>query len=505
VNQTPMTPRKPLSTRAKWGVVLAVAVGHPILLLTLYPIVGEAINFVGLAAPVVAALLISFRVGALLVVVNTVVSGFVFTYLTGMQFKEGLPKAIVSVVVTAAVCFGADRLRHFIEQRRAMEQAFRQAQKMEAIGRLAGGVSHDINNTLNAIMGSAFALRHELAALGQSFPDLDHIAIACDRGAQLTRNLLGFARKGCHEEQPFSLNAVVKTVLALLSRTAHKNLRFETRLSEPAPIIVGDQGQLEHAIMNLCLNAIDAMDNAGTLLIATRIDETRASISVADTGSGMDANVQEHAFEPFFTTKPPGKGTGMGLSMVYGTVQSMHGDITFDTALGKGTTFTLTFPMGAAQSNDAAPAQVSTVDSEDPDLLRGCTVLLVDDEPLVLRAGMRMLQTMGCKVITAKSGQEAIEAIHGRKVDISLAIVDLIMPDGDGTTIVERILAAAPRTPILLASGHAIEAGKLETLFRGHPTVAFLAKPYEAHQLLAAARKLLPTTGETPSSRTGTE
>jgi len=498
-----MIPKDPVSSRAKWGVVLAVAVAHPVLLFVLYPLLKDSGNMLVLAAPVVATLLLGIRIGAIFVLINAGVSGFALHELSGQSFREGMPKAVISILVTAVVCIGADRLRRFIEQRKSFEAALRQAQKMEAVGRLAGGVAHDINNTLNAIMGSAFALRHELTAIGHSFPDLDNIAVACDRGAQLTRNLLGFARKGCHEEQPFSLNAVVKTVLALLSRTAHKSLRFETRLSEVPPIIIGDQGQLEHAVMNLCLNAIDAMENSGTLTIVTRMGEERAFISVSDTGSGMDEHVREHAFEPFFTTKPVGRGTGMGLSMVYGTVQSMHGDIAVDTKLGRGTTFTLTFPRGSGEVDEKASPSAS-FEIEDPSILSGRTVLLVDDEPLVLRAGLRMLQTLGCKVLTAKCGREAMEVFTARKDVIALVIVDFIMPEGDGTTILEDILALAPRTPVLLASGYALDANKLEAILQNRPKVAFLAKPYEAHQLLTAARKLLPLNDGAPSSRTGT-
>ncbi len=496
-------PNKPLSRRAKWAIVVALTASHPVLLYALYPVAGEATNTLVLVGPVVATLLFSIRVGVPFILINTMVSGFVFWRLTDMQIDPGLPKALVSVLVTTTVCWGADRLRHFIEQRKAMEAALRQAQKIEAVGRLAAGVAHDINNTLSVIMGSAFALRHELAVYGRPFQDLDNIALACDRGSQLTRNLLGFARNGCSRNETFSLNAVVREVQMLLTRTVPKDLHFELRLVEPPPLMVGEQAQLEHALMNLCLNALDAMNDRGRLTIATRSANGKVSVRVSDTGTGMADHVLEHAFEPFFTTKPVGKGTGMGLAMVYGTVQSLRGTITLASELGVGTTVTLTFPQASA---NVPVAGVSLATTSDPRLLEGRTVLLVDDEPLVLRAGERMLSVLGGKVLSANTGREGIDVFEVQRDAISLAIIDLAMPDTDGLATMREILALAPQTPILLASGYAPKFGKLESLLEGLPTVAFLAKPYDANSLLTAAATLLPARPATTTSsgKTGT-
>ncbi len=494
--------REPLSRRARWAIVAALTMLHPALLYGLYPLLGEATNTLVLAGPVVATLLLGIRVGVLFILFNTTVSAVVFWHLTGMPRAEGLPKAFVSLLVTTTVCWGADRLRHFLEQRREMEAALRQAQKLEAVGRLAAGVAHDINNTLNAIMGSTFALRHELNAFGRPFPDLENIALACDRGAQLTRNLLGFARRSCCQEQVFSLNAVVREVLALLTRAVRKDVRFETRLCEPAPMMLGDEAQIEHALMNLCLNALDAMDDQGTVTIVTACTDGRVSVSVADTGSGMEAHVREHAFEPFFTTKPAGRGTGLGLAMVYGTVQAMEGSVALATRPGEGTTITLTFlqaPVGAA------PPENRHGEAADPRLLKGATVLIVDDEPLVLRAGVRMLRAMGCKVLAASSAREGLEIFEGQGDAISLLIIDLVMPDMDGLAMLQAVLGPAPRTPVLLASGYPPDAGKLAALVGDGASVAFLAKPYDALALTAAAAKLLPTRVAAETSRTGTE
>ncbi|MFZ5897258.1 MAG: hybrid sensor histidine kinase/response regulator [Myxococcota bacterium] len=494
--------RNPLSRRARWSIVVALTVAHPALLFGLRPIVGEASNLLALAGPVIATLLLSIRVGVLCIFINTVVSGVIFTHF-GMSGEEGRPKAVVSLFVTAIICWGADRLRHFIEQRRAMEDALHQAQKIEAIGRLAAGVAHDINNTLNAIMGSTFALRHELVSYGRSFQDLENIALACDRGAQLTRNLLGFARKSCSPNEPFSLNLVVRDVQVLITRTIKKSIRVETRLAEPAALMRGDEAQVEHAIMNLCLNALDAMGDHGTLTITTVTRDETVSISVSDTGSGMDEQVREHAFEPFFTTKPVGKGTGLGLSMVYGTVQAMQGTITLSTKVGAGTTITLNFPRVAEPT--PVPS-VSTAPLAQSCSLAGLTILVIDDEPLVLRAAVRMLRALGCEVLSANNGSDGIETFKAHCDSVSLAIIDLVMPGTDGVATSNEILELAPQTPILLASGYTPEAEKLDALLNASPTVAYLAKPYDPNTITAALSKLLPTgvTSTPSSSRTAT-
>jgi len=482
--------------------VIALGAAHPALLLVLSPIVGEASNSLLLAGPVVATLLLSLRVGVSFIFLNAMVSGIIFSRF-GMSGEEGLPKAVVSLLVTVTVCWGADRLRFYVEQRRAMEEALRHAQKIEAIGRLAAGVAHDINNTLNAIMGSTFALRHELASQGRSFQDLENIALACDRGAQLTRNLLGFARKGCARSESFSLNRVVREVQALITRTGRKSIVVESRLAEPAALMRGDEAQVEHAVLNLCLNAQDAMGDQGTLTIVTETHDDTVSVSVSDTGTGMAPQVREHAFEPFFTTKPVGKGTGLGLSMVYGTVQAMHGTITISSRIGVGTTIVLKFPRVAelAPAPSPYPAQVA-----EPRSLTGLTILVIDDEPLVLRAAIRMLRAMGCEVLSADNGREGVQTFKAHRDRVSLAIVDLVMPGTDGVATLNEILELAPQTPILLVSGYTPEVEKVDALLLACPTVSYLEKPYDPNTITAAFSKLRPAqlAATPPSSRTGT-
>lgn len=390
--------------------------------------------------------------------------------------------------------------------RRSMEAELHQAKKMEAIGRLAGGVAHDMNNTLNAIMGSAFALRHELARYHRSFEDLDNLTAACDRGAQLTQNLLGFARKSSYIKQTFSLNSVLETVLALLRRTASKRIHIDMRLEPDLPPMQGDIGRIENAILNLCLNALDAMNEEGRLTLTTQVSDAFVTVTVADTGAGMDEMVQEQIFEPFFTTKPAGKGTGLGLSMVYGVVQAHGGKIGLESAPGKGTSVTLAFNQ-ATQPHAGRRDEATSAPPPPPDageLLRGNTILVIDDEPLVLRAAHRVLSTLGCEVLRAQDGFEGIEQLKANGHRISLILLDLIMPEMDGTATLERIHRLNPDIPVLLASGYTDEADKIDALRETKPNVAFIAKPYRSEKLVAAIQRLIePATDEQHPERVG--
>jgi CheY-like chemotaxis protein len=245
--------------------------------------------------------------------------------------------------------------------------------------------------------------------------------------------------------------------------------------------------------MNLCLNASDAMKDGGRLTLRTGGREDTVSISVSDTGAGMDAAVREQVFEPFFTTKPPGKGTGLGLPMVYGVVQSAGGDITLESAPGKGTTVTLTFPRAASKVADSRTSGIPPDPTEGPEFLRGRKVLLVDDEPLVLRAGIRMLNALGCEVVSAAGGREGVETFKRHRDGISLVVLDLLMPDLDGASALEQILETDKEIPVLLVSGFTHEVEKLDALQENRINVGFLAKPYRSEAFVTAARQLLET------------
>lgn len=356
-----------------------------------------------------------------------------------------------------------------------------------------------MNNTLNAIMGSAFALQHELSRYDRTFQDLDLICSACDRGAQLTQNLLGFARKSSYVKQALSLNTVLETILAILKRTASKNIQIDMHLENNLPLTEGDLGRIENAVMNLCLNALYAMKDDGRLSLETRSDEGYVWVSVSDTGAGMDDVVKEQIFEPFFTTKPAGEGTGLGLSLVYGVVQAHDGKISLESAPGKGTTISLAFHEITEEGGASKSLSLPSPPPTGPHFLRGKTILVIDDEPLVLRATSRMLHTMACDVLAADGGRKGIELFKANQHRISLVILDLIMPDLDGAATLEQLNNINSTIPVLLASGYTEEADKVEALQAERSNLAFVAKPYRAESLIAVLKKLLEPATETIS------
>ena len=476
----------------QWVLVVALAAIHPVALYTLFPVLGEVSNVVVVIAPVVATIFFGWRVGFLFTPINVIASAVVFSQVFHFgNAGDGRIKAMISAVLIALLCLGVDRLRQFNRQRKIMLEELKRAKKMEAIGRLAGGVAHDMNNTLNAIMGSVFAHRQELSVYGKSFRDLDNIAAACDRGAQLTQNLLGFARKGTASCEVFSLNRVILSTELLLRRTVNRNISIVTLPSESEPFMEGDRSQIENAVMNLCLNALDAMGSHGTLTLATYTSRTMVSLQVSDTGAGMDMEVQEHVFEPFFTTKAEGKGTGLGLSIVYGAVQAMSGKIRLESAPGMGTDITLSFPAKQAadatnyRSTHSGPEMVDDFVS-----LEGHTVLLIDDEPLVARASSRMMKSLGCEVLSSLSGSEGLTLFTRHQETISLVVVDVIMPELDGFAVYERIRELAPEIPVILVSGFTDDSERMRRISDA-PQVKFLAKPYRALQFGRVARELL--------------
>ncbi|MBN2714413.1 MAG: response regulator, partial [Deltaproteobacteria bacterium] len=401
------------------------------------------------------------------------------------------PKAFLVFFFLSVMCFGADRLKRYIAQRKTLAAELAQAKKLEAIGILAGGVAHDMNNTLNVILSSVYALKEEPEFRGKDFRDIDTIIAACDRGAQLTQNLLGFARKSNYRQQIFSLTNVVADVLSILERTANKGIQIRVSHSTVPPLILGDKAQIENAIMNLCLNALDAMSEKGQLTISTSSNTNEVTIRVSDTGTGMDRSVQDRIFEPFYTTKPEGKGTGLGLSMVYGVVHSMKGRIAINSAPGQGTNITLTFPAAPADAALLSQEKTAPQAQRTANILEGRTVLLIDDEPLVLRAGERMLKSIGCKVIGAASGKAGIEQFKGNHTQIAMVLLDLIMPDLDGIATLESLLQIDNTIPVILVSGYTRESEKMTNLKELGDNVRFLSKPYRPTQIIAIAQELL--------------
>ena len=384
------------------------------------------------------------------------------------------------------------------EERRLQEQLLH-AQRMEGIGRLAGGVAHDFNNLLTAIRGYTELARMNIAALHPAQKDLAEVLKAADRAAKLTGQLLAFSRRQIISPKVLDLNDVVADVHKMLRRLIGEDIELVTiPAPEPAWAKV-DTSQIQQALMNLAVNARDAMPQGGKLTIEianVTLDEAYARnhaetvpgdyvlLSVSDTGTGMSDEVKAHLFEPFFTTKEPGKGTGLGLATVYGIVKQHGGNIWVYSELGQGTTFKIYLPR--ATEPGEAPAQEEEISAVSPG--QG-TVLLVEDEPLLCQMVARVLEGRGYTVLQASTGQEALRLAEEYPGEIRLLLTDVVMPQMSGPELAERLQASRPQLKVLYVSGYTengiVHHGVLE---RG---INFLPKPFTAMMLLAKIQKVL--------------
>jgi signal transduction histidine kinase/CheY-like chemotaxis protein len=349
------------------------------------------------------------------------------------------------------------------------EEQLRQAQKMDAIGRLAGGVAHDFNNLLVAINGYSELLAGALEdRRARGFAE--QIRAAGDRAAALTQQLLAFSRQQVLQKEVIDPNTVIEELQAMLARLLGEGLRIDLDLAPALPPIEADANQLGQVILNLAVNARDAMDGSGTLRIATRADGADAVIVVSDTGAGMDEKTQSRIFEPFFTTKDVGRGTGLGLSTVYGIVAQSGGTISVDSRVGLGTTFEIRFP--ATDRDEAERSETETA----PEPGRGEHVLVVDDEQVVRELVARLLGEAGYRVSVAGSGKEALALDE----PFDVLLTDVVMPGLDGPTLAERLGA----TRVVYMSGYDQEA--LITA-----DAPFLQKPFATDDLLRAVGAVL--------------
>lgn len=387
-----------------------------------------------------------------------------------------------------------------------LETQLRQAQKMEVVGRLAAGIAHDFNNFLTAIRGNA-----ELILAADGLPaeleaDLQEIARSAERAAALTRRLLTFTYREKAEKKPLDLNMLLDGMRALMRRLVDKTIELRVELAEDTGTVLIDPQQVEQVLMNLVVNARDALPDGGRIAIRTRgvevgPDEAEslpyevrpgpyALISVTDNGVGMSVETAERIFEPFFTTKPVGVGTGLGLSTVYGIVKQARGHIRVDTEPGSGTTFRIYLPSHEAERagtrQDEPAAALTHAGSE--------TILVVEDEEAVLSMARRTLERQGYEVLVALSGRDAVRLARQHPGEIHILFCDMVMPDLTGRTIAERVTAARPDIQVLLTSGYGEQRLTEEAAPAG---AAFLPKPYTAAELTALIRQLLgqPTRG----------
>jgi PAS domain S-box-containing protein len=379
--------------------------------------------------------------------------------------------------ITRIVGINRDRTREVVaesEQRR-LQLELQHTEKLESLGSLAGGVAHDMNNVLAAVMGMASALRTSCPDDDPRAAPLDTITRACTRGRDVIKSLLYFARKDLETPGPVNLNIIAKEMVQLLSYTTLKRIRISTDYQEPLGQIEGDAGALNHALVNLCINAVDAMPAGGALTIRTRQREDRVvEISIRDTGAGMAPEVLRKAIEPFFTTKPLGKGTGLGLAMVYGTVQAHHGTLDIQSQPGQGTEVTLGFPLLAE------PAQPETVAEHPGPAAAPMRILLVDDDELVRMSVGPMLAMLGHQVDTAESGQEALDRILDG-LDPDLVILDMNMPGLNGAQTLAHLRVIRPGQPVLIATGYSEDA--IAPLLREHRQLHSLRKPFSLEEL----------------------
>jgi PAS domain S-box-containing protein len=382
---------------------------------------------------------------------------------------------------------------------RQAEERFAQAQKMEAMGRLAGGVAHDFNNLLTVILGETELLQRDLPKEGEQAEMLQDIRHAADSAATLTRQLLAFSRKQLVAPTVFDINTAIVETSKMLRRLIGENVRLETRLAPDAGVVRLDRGQLEQVLTNLAVNARDAMPSGGLLVVETTpvtLDADYAAlypevqpgnytlIAVNDTGGGMTPEVRANIFDPFFTTKERGKGTGLGLAMIHGIVKQAGGHIAVYSELGVGTTFRIYFPRVVEKQPVLRPR------IEPKSLPRGSEmVLLVEDEEMVRRVATRMLGALGYTVLEARDAREAEEILERRGFEIKLLFTDVVLPGMHGRELAERVKSRFPAIRVLFTSGYSDDVVLQHRLLAEN--VVVLEKPYNRDTLAAKIRQAL--------------
>jgi PAS domain S-box-containing protein len=395
-----------------------------------------------------------------------------------------------------------------ISERKRLEEQLLQSQKMEAVGQLAGGVAHDFNNILTAIVGYTDLLAVDFQGNDRSLEDLDEIRKAARRAAALTRQLLAFSRKQVLEPRVIELNGLVQNLDKMLRSLITENIDLRAELSPDIFAVRADPNQLEQVIMNLAINARDAMPKGGSLTIETRnttLDEAYAAqhvsvvpgeyvmLAVSDTGHGMDEKTKARIFEPFFTTKPEGRGTGLGLSTVYGIVKQSGGNIWLYSEPGKGTTFKVYLPAVDTQAvDDARPVAAAAREGPRAGLSAHAeTVLLVEDDAQLRRLAHRALSGEGYNVLEADRGAVALDIARRHPGRIDLLLTDVVMPDTNGRKLADALRAERPGLRVLFMSGYPdgaiVHHGMLD------PGVAYLPKPFTTEAVARKIREVLDT------------
>jgi two-component system cell cycle sensor histidine kinase/response regulator CckA len=382
-----------------------------------------------------------------------------------------------------------------ITEREQLKRQLQYASKMEAIGTLVGGIAHDFNNLLMGILGNASLTLMDMESTNPHYERLKSIEKQVQSGSHLTNQLLGYARKGRYEVKPLNLNQLVLETSETFGRT-RKEIVILKELEEGLFAIEADKGQMEQVLLNLLVNAADAMPKGGKLILKTSNVSHKDMVgksyepapgnyvllTVRDTGIGMDQRTLERIFYPFFTTKEMGRGTGLGLASVYGILKAHSGYIDVESEKGKGSTFSIYLPATERDLEEVPVKMEKTAKGTE-------TILLVDDEGFVLEVGAQLLRSLGYKVLEASSGKEAIETYRKSNGDISLVILDMIMPNMGGEETYERLKKINPDVKVILSTGYSIDGQAREILERG--CNGFIQKPFTLNELSTKLREIL--------------
>jgi two-component system cell cycle sensor histidine kinase/response regulator CckA len=385
-----------------------------------------------------------------------------------------------------------------VDARKGMEERLRQSEKLEAVGQLAGGIAHDFNNQLAGIVGYADLVRSDLKDGTDLANNVDRILVAAKRAADLTGQLLAFARRGKYQSAAVDVNVLVEEVLSLLRHSVDKRIEVRQELTARPSLTLGDASQLQSAILNLAINARDAMPEGGAVTVATRLRELEegdgrsesedlppgnyVEVEVTDTGTGIDADTQRRVFEPFFTTKPMGKGTGMGLAAVYGTVKNHGGTIAVESERGRGSTFRLLLPL---YEGPVLPDEQGAL----PRPERAARVLVVDDEEEVCRVTSRMLTRMGHTAFVRQEGKAAVEFYREAWRDLDLVVLDMSMPKMSGRETFTALRRINPDAIIVLTSGFTFDDDVRSLIDSG--ARGFIQKPFDAEEFTRVVAEAL--------------
>ena len=386
------------------------------------------------------------------------------------------------------------------KEKNELESQLRQVEKMESIGQLAGGIAHDFNNQLGSIVGFADLIRENIMDDDKLYRYADNILITAKRSADITKQLLAFARKGKYKSVKVDVHKTIYEVISLLKHSIQKKIVIRQHLNANPSTTPGDPSQLQNAILNIAINARDAMPKGGDIVFATDtvyLDNEHVKthqyvsppgnylqLCISDTGSGMDKDTQKHIFEPFFTTKEVGKGTGMGLAAVYGTINNHKGAIDVYSEPGRGTTFKIYLPLTTEGIGD------ETGFVKEADVIKGSAhILLADDEEMLGKMAKDMIETLGYKITICRNGKEAMKIYEKSWKDINLVILDMVMPEMDGKETYLEMKKVNPAIKVLLSSGYSITGAARELLSRGVDN--FIQKPYRKAELSQKIAKVL--------------